>query len=244
MKSVAELKVEVDQILEQATATLHGKDALEAYNIQKSVTVALAGKNIAVGSEEYKQLLKQTEAQLAANKALESAGRVEGIVDRLSPEIKLLRDYKEAQQDLADAMKTAPENVALYQDALVKLGYEYEVNRSKATLWGQMTEGAIDRIDEAFASAWGNIGSGAESLWDNLKKGFKQTLGEIAHMLTTKPLLASISTWLTGTDNGQGIGSVWSKLLGTVGGSSSGSSSSGGLGGMVYTASHPQSAST
>lgn len=233
MKNVAELKVEVDQILEQATATLHGKDALEAYNIQKSVAVALAGKNIAVGSEEYKQLIKQTEAQLAANKALEGAGRVEGIVDRLSPEIKLLRDYKEAQQDLTDAMKTAPENAALYQDALVKLGYEYEVNRSKATLWGQMTEGAIDRIDEAFASAWGNIGSGAESLWDNLKKGFKQTLGEIAHMLTTKPLLASISNWLTGTDNGQGLSSVWSKLLGSVSGSPSSSGSTSAFGGLA-----------
>lgn len=90
-----------------------------------------------------------------------------------------------------------------------------------------MTEGAIDRIDEAFASAWGNIGSGAESLWDNLKKGFKQTLGEIAHMLTTKPLLASISNWLTGTDNGQGLSSVWGKLLGGASGSSS--SSGGGL---------------
>lgn len=233
LKAAADLKVEVEQTIAQATATLQGKAALEAFNIQKSMSIALVGKNIAIGSEEYKQLLKQTEAQLAANKALESAGRVEGIVDRLSPEIKLLRDYKEAQQDLTDAMKTAPENVALYQDALVKLGYEYEVNRSKATLWGQMTEGAIDRIDEAFASAWGNIGSGAESLWDNLKKGFKQTLGEIAHMLTTKPLLASISNWLSGTNNGQGLSSVWGKLLGSVSGSSSSSGSTSAFGGLA-----------
>ena len=226
-KNISELKVEVDQILKQATATLQGKDALEAYNIEKAVTIALSGKKIAVGSEEYKQLLATTNAQLNANKALEQAGQVEGIVDRLNPQIKLLKDFTVEQDALNAAIARYPQNAALYQDALVKLGNEYEVNRSKATLWGQMTEGAIDRIDEAFASAWGNIGSGAESLWDNLKKGFKQTLGEIAHMLTTKPLLASISNWLTGTDNGQGIGSVWSKLLGGASGSSS--SSGGGL---------------
>ena len=242
MKNVAELKVEVDQIIKQATATLQGKDALEAYNVEKAMTVALSGKKIAIDSEEYKQLLATTKAQLDANKAMESAGRIEGIIDRLNPEIKLLKDYEQAQQDIYAAMELAPGKTALYQDALVKLGNEYEVNRSKATIWGQMTEGAIDRIDEAFASAWGNIGSGAESLWDNLKKGFKQTLGEIAHMLTTKPLLASISNWLTGTDNGQGLGSVWSKLLGSAGGSGGGGglssmfgggSDSNGWGGMV-----------
>ena len=230
-KKIAEMKVEIDNTLKQATATIQGTAALEAFNIEKAVQAELIGKNIAIGSEEYKQLLATTKAQLDANKALESAGRIEGIIDRLNPEIKLLKDYEQAQQDIYAAMELAPGKTALYQDALVKLGNEYEVNRSKATIWGQMTEGAIDRIDEAFASAWGNIGSGAESLWDNLKKGFKQTLGEIAHMLTTKPLLASISNWLTGTDNGQGVGSVWSKLLG--GGGGGGASDSNGWGGMV-----------
>ena len=226
-QSIASMRTETTQTLAQATATLQGKDALEAFNIQKSMTVALAGRNIEVGSKEYQLLLDQTKAQLDANKALEQAGQVEGIVDRLNPQIKLLKDFTAEQEALNAAIARYPENAALYQDALAKLGNEYEVNRSKATLWGQMTEGAIDRIDEAFATAWGNIGSGAESLWDNLKKGFKQTLGEIAHMLTTKPLLASISNWLTGTDNGQGLGSVWSKLLGSA--SNSGGSSGGGM---------------
>lgn len=143
-------------------------------------------------------------------------------MDRLYPESKLLKDYVEDQKALNAAMEIYPERSAEYQAALTKLGSEYEVNRSKATIWGQMTEGAIDRIDEAFANAWANIGSGANTLWDNLKQGFKQTLGEIAHMLTTKPLLASFSNWLTGTDNGQGLGSVWSKLLGGSGGGGAG----------------------
>lgn len=228
-KNISQMKVEVDGILKQVTATLEGKDALEAYNIEKSVTLELAGKNIAVGSEEYKQLVATTKAQLDANKALEQANSVDGIVDRLSPQIKLLNDYTKEQDALNAAIDLGTSKTPIYQEALAKLGQEYELNRSKATLWGQMTEGAIDRIDEAFANAWGNIGSGANTLWDNLKTGFKQTLGEIAHMLTTKPLLASISNWLTGTDNGQGLSSVWGKLLGSATSSSSGGSSGGSM---------------
>ncbi|VVN64521.1 tape measure protein [Pseudomonas fluorescens] len=227
-KSISELKVEITQTLAQATATLQGTAALEAFNIQKSMTVALAGKNIEYGSKEYDQLLATTKAQLAANKALEQAGQVEGIVDRLNPQIKLLKDYTAEQDALNAAMGRYPESASLYQDALSKLGNEYEVNRSKATLWGQMTEGAVDRVDGVFADAWANIGAGGDSLWDRLVKGAKQAFGEIAHMLTTKPLLASISNWLTGTDNGQGLSAVWGKLLGGAGGSS-GSSGSGSL---------------
>lgn len=227
-KAGYDLGKETADIIAQAQATLMGADALAAYNVQKSMTVALAGKNIAVGSEEYKQLLAATEAHQEAVKVAQRAASAGGIMERLYPEAKLLKDYTEDQKALNAAMGLYPENAANYQAALLKLGNEYEVNRSKATLWGQMTEGAIDRIDEAFASAWGNIGSGAESLWDNLKKGFKQTLGEIAHMLTTKPLLASISNWLTGADNGQGLSSVWGKLLGGASGSSTG-----GGGGMM-----------
>ncbi|NNA50459.1 tape measure protein [Pseudomonas lactis] len=226
-KSAYDLGKETADIIAQAKATLMGADALAAYNLEKSMTIALAGKNIEVGSKEYEQLLAANKAQQDALKIAQRAANAGGIMDRLYPEAKLLKDYTEDQKALNAAMALYPENAANYQSALLKLGNEYEVNRSKATLWGQMTEGAIDRIDEAFATAWGNIGSGAESLWDNLKKGFKQTLGEIAHMLTTKPLLASISNWLTGTDNGQGLSSVWGKLLGGASGSSS--SSGGGL---------------
>ncbi|MBA1200449.1 tape measure protein [Pseudomonas capeferrum] len=233
-KTVSAMAAELKSINAQAVATLKGRDALEAFNIEKAVQAELVGKNIKVGSEEYKQLLATTRAQLDANKALEQANKANDLVDRLNPQVKLLKDYTEEQQALMAAMSMYPEKASLYGDALVKLGKEYEVNRSKATIWGQMTEAAIDRIDGAFATAWGNIGDGAESLWDNLKKGFKQTLGEIAHMLTTKPLLASISNWLTGTDNGQGLSAVWSKLLGSVSGGSSGSSGGGfGLGSLI-----------
>lgn len=221
-KKVAELRVEVSWLEKEAVATLAGQDAIDAFNVAKSVQTELIGKNIAVGSQEYKQLVAVTEAQLKANKAVAAAGKANDIVDRLNPETKLLREYTEEQNALIAAMDLYPAKADLYRDALVKLGNEYEVNKSKATIWGQMTEAAVDRIDGVFADAWANIGEGAGNLWDNLKKGFRQTLGEIVHMLTTKPLLNSFANWLTGTDNGKGFGATWEKILGGGGGSSGG----------------------
>jgi len=241
-KAYYDLKKETDELLAQATATLQGVDALNDYNDAKSVAAILAGKSADALGVEVAAVRDIVKANRDAAKAMELAGKVEGITDRLNPQTKLLREYTEEQAALNRAIDLYPGKADTYRDALIRLGNEYEVNRSKATLWGQMTEGAIDRIDGAFATAWGNIGSGANDLWDNLKTGFKQTLGEIAHMLTTKPLLASISNWLTGGDNGQGLSSVWGKLLGSVGGSSSGglgslfggSSSSDGSGGGMW----------
>ncbi|MCQ9423486.1 hypothetical protein NRB16_08120 [Pseudomonas sp. LJDD11] len=230
---VAQMRTENAQTLDLAKATLQGEAAIDAYNVAKQVQTALIGKNIAVGSQEHKQLLEVTKAQLANNKALDQANKARDLVDRLNPEVAALKEYREAQEALTWAMENDRDNIDLYQQTLVKLGNEYEVNRSKATIWGQMTEAAVDRIDGVFADAWANIGDGAESLWDNLKKGFKQTLGEIVHMLTTKPLLNSFANWLTGTDNGQGLGSTWEKILGSPN-STSGSGS--GVMGFLSTA--------
>ncbi|MCQ9422723.1 hypothetical protein NRB16_04145 [Pseudomonas sp. LJDD11] len=232
-RAAYELQQETTDLVALAKAQLAGADALEAYNLQKSMTVALAGKNIEYGSREYEQLLKANKAQQEALKIVQQADDAGSIIDRLYPEAKALREYTAEQDALNAAMKLYPENAALYEAALVKLGAEYEVNKSKATIWGQMTEAAVDRIDGVFADAWANIGDGAESLWDNLKKGFKQTLGEIVHMLTTKPLLNSFANWLTGTDNGKGLGSTWEKILGSPN-STSGSGS--GVMGFLSTA--------
>lgn len=235
-KQAYDLQQEAADQTALAKATLQGAAALASYNAQKAVKVALAGKSIAQSSAEYDALVAATRAQLDAIEVAKQASSAGSLMERLYPEQKLLKDYIEDQKALNAAMALYPENAAAYQAALAKLGNEYEDNRSKSTLWGQMTEGAIDRVDQAFANAWSNIGSGASSLWDDLVKGFKQTLGEIIHMLTTKPLLASISNWLTGTDNGQGLSSVWGKLLGSgsSGGGTGQLSSLASTGNMLY----------
>jgi tape measure domain-containing protein len=219
-QAIASLRVENTNTLAQATATLQGASALETFNIQKSMNIALAGKKIDIGSKEYEQLLEQTRAQLDANKALKEAGQVEGIVDRLNPQAKLLKDFTTEQDALNAAIARYPENAALYQDALSKLGKEYEINRNKATLWGQFTEGAIDRIDEAFADMWKSVLSKSGNFMDTLKDSFRQFLAEMLHMAITKPIIVQIGSALGvgGLEASQQGGGLLSGLTGGGGG--------------------------
>ncbi|AVH37026.1 hypothetical protein AL532_12180 [Pseudomonas monteilii] len=195
-KSAYDLGKETEDILAQATATLQGTAALEAYNVQKAMRVALAGKNVAVGSQEYEQLLAATKAQQEAVKIAKQASDAGSIMDRLYPEKKLLREYTEAQAALNKAMELAPDKAAEYQDALRLLGLEYEQNKNAATAWGQFTEGALDRVDGAFADAWKNIGDGFDGFATSLKDGFKQLLAELAHMAITRPIVMQIGAAL------------------------------------------------
>ncbi|WP_256823702.1 tape measure protein, partial [Pseudomonas kurunegalensis] len=216
---IANLRVENASTVAQAAATLQGRDALESFNITKAMTVALSGKKIAVDSAEYKQLLELTKAQLANNKALEQANSVEGIVDRLNPQVKLLRDYTAEQKALNAAIASGNGDTALYQGTLAKLALEYEQNKNAATAWGQFTEGAVDRVDGAFADAWKNIGDGFDGFATSLKDGFKQLLAELAHMAITRPIVMQIGAAL-------GVGGLSAQSGGLFGGGGG----SGGLG--------------
>ena len=198
-----------------AKATLQGADALEAYNVQKAMQVALAGKNIAVGSKEYEQLLAATRAQQTAVKVAKQAADAGGVMDRLYPEQKLLREYTEGQEALNKAMELAPERTSEYQEALRLLGLEYEQNKSAATAWGKFTEGAVDRVDDAFANAWKNIGNGFDGFATSLKEGFKQLLAELAHMAITRPIVMQIGAAL-------GVGGLSAQTSGLFGGSAGG----------------------
>ncbi|MGO3031236.1 hypothetical protein [Pseudomonas helleri] len=214
-KAAYDLGKETEDLLAQAKATLMGADALAVYNVQKSMTIALAGKNIEAGSKEYEQLLAATKAQQDAVKVAQQAASAGSIMDRLYPEQKLLREYTEGQAALNKAMELAPEKVADYQAALVRLGLEYEQNKNAATAWGQFTEGAVDRVDSAFADAWKNIDKGFSGFASSLKDGFKQLLAELAHMAITKPIIMQIGASL-------GVGGLSAQSSGLFGGSSGG----------------------
>ena len=195
-KNIADLRVESSQTLAQATATLQGTAALEAFNVQKSMQVALVGKSIEYGSKEYDQLLEATKAQLDHNKALEQAGEANSIVDRLYPQTKLLRDYTSEQEALNRAIELYPEKADAYRDALSRLGVEYEQNKRAATAWGQFTEGAVDRIDDAFADMWKSVLSKSGNFMDSLKDSFRQFLAEMLHMAITKPIIVQFASAL------------------------------------------------
>lgn len=196
MKHVAELRVEIDSLQKEAVATLKGQEAIDAFNVAKSVQAELIDKKIAVGSAEYDQLVAVTKAQLESNKALEQANAANGIVDRLYPQTKLLRDYTQEQEALNKAIELYPEKADSYRDALQRLGVEYQQNKNAATSWGQFTEGAIDRIDDAFADMWKSVLSKSGNFMDTLKDSFRQFLAEMLHMAITKPILVQFASAL------------------------------------------------
>ncbi|MCK2124306.1 tape measure protein [Pseudomonas sp. PNPG3] len=218
-KQAFDLQKEAADQVALAKATLQGAGALEAYNVQKAMQVALVGKNIAAGSKEYDQLLAATRAQQAAVKVAKQAADAGSIMDRLYPEKKLLREYTEGQEALNKAMELAPEKTSEYQEALRLLGLEYEQNKSAASAWGKFTEGAVDRVDDAFANAWKNIGDGFEGFATSLKDGFKQLLAELAHMAITRPIVMQIGAAL-------GVGGLSAQTSGLFGGSAAGGSMS------------------
>ena len=238
-KSAYDVGKETADLIAQSKATLMGADALAAYNVQKAMTIALAGKNIEVGSKEYEQLLAANKAQQDAVKIAQQAANAGGIMERLYPEAKLLKDYTEDQKALNAAMELYPENAANYQNALAKLGLEYEQNKAAASAWGKFTQGAVDRVDDAFADAWKNIGKGFSGFADSLKDGFKQLLAELAHMAITKPIIMQIGASLgvgglaASTASGSGGGGIG---IGSVlNGASSAYSAVTGWGKAVYT---------
>lgn len=195
-KGIYQLRLETDSLNAQALATLQGTDALNAYNAEKAVAAVLAGKNADALSAETKLMLEAVQANQQAAKTAEQVGKVQSIMDRLKPESALLRQYTEDQKALNEAIRLNPEAAAEYAESLRILGLEYEQNRAAATAWGQFTEAAIDRVDDAFADAWKNIGKGFDGFATSLKDGFKQLLAELAHMAITKPIIMQIGAAL------------------------------------------------
>lgn len=195
-KHVADLQAEVVNLQKEAVATLQGQAAIDAFNVAKTVQTELIGKKIDVGSKEYDQLVAATKAQLDNNKAVEQANKANGIVDRLYPQTKLLRDYTEEQAALNKAMELYPEKADAYRDALARLGVEYQQNQQASSAWGKFTEGAVDRIDGAFADMWKSILSKSGNFMDTLKESFRQFLAELLHMAITKPIIVQFASSL------------------------------------------------
>lgn len=209
-KATYDLRAETSALDLQAAATLQGKSALEAFNVERAKAAILSGKNVNALTEETRQYLEAFEANQKATKALQQAGEVEGIMDRLQPQAKLLKDYTKEVAALTKAMELDKEHSAQYAETLRLLGLEYEQNWVAATAWGQFTEGAVDRVDQAFADAWKNIGQGFDGFATSLKDGFKQLLAELAHMAITKPIIMQIGAALGvgGLSASQGVGAL------------------------------------
>nr|WP_314586562.1 DUF4214 domain-containing protein [uncultured Pseudomonas sp.] len=209
-KATRDLQLETAALISQGVATLQGVTSLEAYNLERAKSEILAGRNAEALDKETSAYLEAMGKRNQALKVSQQLASVEGIMDRLQPQTKLLRDYKKEVEALSKAMDSDKENSAKYAEAIRLLGLEYEQNRVKATAWGQFTEGAVDRVDDAFADAWKNIGQGFDGFATNLKDGFKQLLAELAHMAITKPIIMQIGAALGvgGLSASQGVGAL------------------------------------
>lgn len=219
-KQTHELSREVDQLQAQAVATLAGRDALDEYNDAKALAIALSGKNVDAQSAEGQALEDAIRKNREAAQVLEQVSRVDGIMDRLLPETRLLREYTEEQDALNKAIELYPEKAEQYREALRRLGVEYEQNRTESSAWGKWTQDALERVDDAFADMWKGVGDGFGSFADGLKSAFSQLLAELAHMAITRPIIVQIGSAL-------GIGGLAgqsSGLLGSLGGGSGGGS--------------------
>lgn len=79
--------------------------------------------------------------------------------------------------------------------------------------WSKALEGTVNRIDEAFASAWKGSMDSFSSFADSLKDAFKNLLAELAHLAITRPIVMSI-----GAAFGLGSGSAAASSGGVSGG--------------------------
>ncbi|HBZ99782.1 MAG TPA: hypothetical protein DEO97_13865 [Pseudomonas sp.] len=158
---------------------------------------------------------KAEEAQKKANAELKrQRDAVQGVLDRLDPLARATRVYGDEQDMLREALERGDITLGQYETALAALGKEYQRNSGQMGLWAELTEGALDRIDGAFADMWGSVLSGSKNTLDQLKAAMLQTLAEMAHAAITKPIIMQIGAAL---GIGGGTGQAVSMLGGSAG---------------------------
>lgn len=214
-----------EALLAGGEATKAGRDALADYNDQRELEAALVGKTAA----EIKQLIPLLKAEQAERRSLNERNAALEELNALVIETRTEQEKTNAAfEHLDELSKNAktPEHLEAIRRKTVDV-------QKQTSIWAKLTEGAVDRIDSAFADMWKGVLDGSKDVWSGLKDGLKQTLAEMLHMLTTKPLLQSFSDWISDTNSGQGIGDVLGRVFGGGGGSSSSSSSGSSFGSII-----------
>jgi len=169
---------------------------------------------------------KAEDAQKKANAELKrQRDALQGVLDRLDPLARATRVYGDEQGMLRAALERGDITLGQYETALAALGKEYQRNSGQMGLWAELTEGALDRIDGAFADMWGSVLSGSKNTLDQLKAAMLQTLAEMAHAAITKPIIMQIgaamgigggagqAASLLGGSGGSGGGMGWGQIL-------------------------------
>lgn len=145
-------------------------------NVESGNSVTAARKEAASRKETTGAIKQQT----AATKELTAAEK-----DRREDEMLSIFQKGEADKGLWES-KTAVDSLTT----------SIRESEKVADPWADALQGAVERVDSAFADMWLNIGSGFEDFADSLKDAFSQLLAELAHMAITRPIVMQIGAAL------------------------------------------------
>jgi len=159
--------------------------------------------------DKHNKAVDEAKAKL---KALDD--QLDAVRDRLEPARVATRRLADEKKLLKEALDKNRLSFEEYQLRLQQLEKEYDDNTRATSDWAKWTEGALDRVDGAFADAWRNIGDGFSSFRDSLTNAFKQMLAELAHLAITRPIVMQIGAAL---GIGGGAGQAVSMLGGSAG---------------------------
>ncbi|WP_312964626.1 tape measure protein [Stutzerimonas kunmingensis] len=139
---------------------------------------------------------------------------LERLEDKINPAGKAAKDFAAEQKRLREEIERTGDPTGKWTQLLQENERQFEQNTRATSDWAKWTEGALDRVDGAFADAWRNIGDGFSSFRDSLTSAFKQMLAELAHMAITRPIVMQIGAAL---GIGGGTGQAVSMLGGSAG---------------------------
>lgn len=236
-KSAEDQKKAIDEKLKSLDALIAKYDPAAKAQAAYDAGIKLADealKNNTYTTEQYQKVVqglytdlnkpiwdkhnKQADEAAAAIKKIDD--QLESVRDRLDPVRAATKRLTAEKKLLKEGLDAGSMSLEEYQLRLQQLDKEYDENTRATSEWAKWTEGALDRVDGAFADAWRNIGDGFSSFRDSLTDAFKQMLAELAHMAITKPIIMQIGASLGIGGGTQGNSGIWGSLLG--GGSGTG----------------------
>lgn len=175
----------------------------------------LSGDKLADAVHRLNFAIEGADATGPADAIEEYRKELERLEDQLDPVGKATKQYQQDVKRLDDALGRGELTIERHAELMAELGRQYDENRGVTSEWAKWTEGALDRVDSAFADAWRNIGDGFSSFRDSLTNAFKQMLAELAHMAITRPIVLQIGAAL-------GIGGAAGQATAMMGGGSGG----------------------
>lgn len=237
-QSISEMRMETAEQNKYATAILAGKKALAAYNLEKQIAAATAGKNAAAVKAEAEELRKAAEANSAANRRVEDAQELVRLVDQTA---NAQEKYNERVKELDRLSKSAstPEQVEAIRRSLEQAKYELIEAQNQldpmAQKFASIASEIEDGFKESFVSSFEEGENAFAKMADGMKSIFKRLLAELAYQALVKPILMpvlqGVGTGLFGMSSGN-TSQILQSVLGNVTGGTAGVG--GGAGGSSW----------